>query len=464
MTAPERPPTDSTRTRSREDVTSWLALGLSLLFAVFAVVQLVSSRDVASRGPAEEFVAPIVPAVASAAAEPLVVKASHEPVAVAVVVYEAAASDVLALITTEGTLRRGETLGQSLGRQGISAGTVHTVATEMSPVFNFRYAKPGDRYVLTQSDSGEVLRFEYQRSEMERYYLIQTGSGYRAEAFEPVIERRRARIAGVVTTSLYDAIDALGEYVELANDFAEIFAWDVDFTRAVQSGDEFRILYERRFLVGDDGSERYIGPGRILAARYATAGERYDAMYYELEEGRGGYYRLDGSSVERQFLRAPLKYRRVSSGYSANRLHPILKVRRPHYGIDYAAASGTPVWSVADGTVIFRGVMGGFGKTVKVRHTNGYVSYYGHLSRFPRELKVGQKLRQKQIVGFVGSTGPHLDFRLKHNGRYVNPAALRTPAGDPIPAGRMPSYEQVRDALLLELDPTPLRVATGEAG
>jgi murein DD-endopeptidase MepM/ murein hydrolase activator NlpD len=217
----------------------------------------------------------------------------------------------------------------------------------------------------------------------------------------------------------------------------------------------------------EDGTETYVRPGRILAARYSNGLHEYRALYFEQAEGRGGYYRPDGSSVRRQLLRTPLNYRRVSSRFSRSRLHPILKVRRPHLGIDYAAPYGTPVWVVADGTVFFRGYSGGLGNVVKVRHANGYVSYYGHLSRYARGLKVGQRVQQKEVIGYVGSTGistgPHLHYQLMKNGRSIDPAAVRTPAGAPIPTAGREAFAQLRDELLRELDPTQLVVVTNEA-
>ncbi len=371
------------------------------------------------------------------------------------------------LVLTEGELKRGETLSAALRRSQTDWVVIHAIDTGMLPVFNFRYARPGDRFRLVQDEDGKLVRFSYDRSVLERYVLHSEGEELVAERIEPDIETRRSRIAGAVSGSLYESVGALGETTELASDFADIFAWDVDFSRGVQRGDEFSILYERRFLQTDTGAEVYIGPGRILAARYSNAAGDYHAIGFGSEEELLGYYRPDGSSVERQFLRAPLKYRRISSRYSPNRLHPILKVRRPHLGIDYAAPIGTPVWSVASGTVIFRGVQGGFGKLVKVRHANGYVSFYGHLSRFVASLPVGAKVQQKQVIGYVGSTGlstgPHLDFRLKQNGRYVNPSSIQTPPAKPIPAEHMPRFHATRDALLQELDPAPLMVVTNEA-
>ena len=173
-----------------------------------------------------------------------------------------------------------------------------------------------------------------------------------------------------------------------------------------------------------------------------------------------------GPSVQGQFLKAPLHYTRISSRFSSARRHPILKVTRPHHGIDYAAPSGTPLWTVADGEVIYRGWAGGFGNLVKVRHDNGYVSYYAHLSRFAPGLRVGAQVHQKQLIGYVGksglATGPHVCFRIAKNGRYVNPARLRTPAGDPIPEALMPLFGGSRDLLLAELNGASL-AATQEA-
>ncbi len=371
------------------------------------------------------------------------------------------------LAISKGSLDPGETISTALRRFEIDWLVIHHIDRGMLPVFDFRHARPGDRFEVALDEDGQLVRFDYERSALERYVLTRVGEEFAAERIEPDIRITQSRIAGVVNGSLYEAVAALGESTDLAADFADVFAWDVDFSRSVQPGDEFTILYERKHLVTDDGSEVYIGPGAILAARYVNAGRTFEAYRFEAGEGEQaetGYYRSDGSSVERQFLRAPLKYRRISSRYSPNRLHPILKIRRPHLGIDYAAPRGTPVWSVANGKVIFRGVQGGFGKLIKVRHANGFVTYYGHLSRFAKSLTVGSRIQQKQVIGFVGSTGlstgPHLDFRLKQNGRYVNPATLDTPPARPIPAAQMASFQVARAELAQQLDPVPMVAAT----
>jgi murein DD-endopeptidase MepM/ murein hydrolase activator NlpD len=441
---------------------SWGSLALAALCSAVAAYQLGSQ-------PAHFASASVVPLALEAerASEaivpvpvetlPILVTASPEPVSYA---------PVKVRVYSEGQLRRGETLALALDRQDVAPQLVHEIATSLRPVFDFRYARAGDHYRLAQDELGRIAEFDYVRSEFERYALRREGEKLVAERYEPAVHVERARLAGVVTKSLYDAIQGLGESGDLAHDFAEIFAWDVDFSRSVHPGDEFHILYERRYLRSDEGRERYVGAGRILAARYASASAEHSAIYYELGEGRGGYYRPDGSAVERKFLQAPLTYRRISSTFSTGRLHPVLGRRRPHLGIDYAAPTGTQVWSVGDGRVVFRGWLGGLGKTVKIRHENGFESWYGHLSRYP-SLALGQKVRQKQVIGYVGSTGlstgPHLHFVLKKSGRHVNPSQLHAAPAAPIPRRQMQQFAAARDQLLQALEPRALRVVTNEA-
>lgn len=359
-----------------------------------------------------------------------------------------------------GRIQAGDTLSRSLGRFEVSHAMVHTIDRGLRPLFDFRRSRPGHRFWLTRDAEGSLLEFRYQVSDLESFVLRREGDEYRAAHEEAELRPVRAWIAGVVTSNLHDAVVQLGEQGQLANDFSEIFAWDLDFTRSVRSGDEFRILYERLFRTDPSGEEVYVRPGRILAAGYTGGSHDLAAVYFEIEKGRGGYYRPDGSSVEGQFLRAPLRYTSITSRYTSARRHPILKVTRPHHGIDYAAPKGTPLWSVADGKVIYRGRAGGFGNLVKVRHGNGYVSYYSHLSRFAKGLAVGQRVQQKQVVGYVGSTGlatgPHVCFRVAKDGKFVNPSRVQTPAGPPVPSDVLARFGSERRVLMSELDQGPL--------
>jgi len=375
------------------------------------------------------------------------------------------ATDVSGLIiVTKGKLARGQWLGQALRAQGVSAQVVHQVASEMRSHFNFRNSRPGDGYRLVQDLDGRLLEFRYRDRQESSLRLLPTYEGYRVVR-EPLLLVPRIRmLSGVIRTSLYRAVKDAGESSQLASDFADIFAWDVDFTRTVRAGDDFQILYEQLYRIDDDGDEIYVRPGQILAAHYSGAVGDFSLVYFdEHNTGNGSFFRPDGSAVERHFLIAPLKYDRISSNYSSSRRHPILKVTRPHHGIDYAAPEGTAIWSVADGTVIHRGWAGGFGNLVKVRHVNGYESYYAHLSRFGERLRVGQTVRQKEIIGYVGhtglATGAHVCFRIAKDGRYVNPMKLRGPKPSPIAADNWARFAQVRDRLLGRLEVNTALVA-----
>ena len=381
--------------------------------------------------------APALPAQVSAAAPP-------------------ASSDAMthALVTT-GVIEPRGTLAQSLRTAGVTPDIVQQIAREMQSVLDFRAARAGDRYHLRQGVAGDLREFEYSTSAGVTYRIYADGPRFVAETRGADVVSRTARAAGVIQTTLYDAVQSLGESRRLASDFAEIFQWDLDFAHGIRRGDEFQILYERRYRVRSDGREVFLGPGRILAARYKGSAGDLSALYFETEEGRGGYYRPDGSPMQRPFLAAPLKYERVSSTFTYHRLHPILDVVRPHLGIDYVADEGTPLWSVADGVVIHKGWHGGFGNLVKIEHANGYVSFYTHLSRFAKGLDVGDRVRQQQVIGYVGSTGlatgPHTCFRVQKGGQYVNPAKLREGSLSNVSVAKRGDFRTARETLLADL-------------
>jgi murein DD-endopeptidase MepM/ murein hydrolase activator NlpD len=367
----------------------------------------------------------------------------------------------------EGSLASGETLSESLRQEGVSSNIVHTITRAMGKLYDFRKARPGHSYHLTLDAAGELTEFRYVTSPIESYSVSRDGEAFMSRREEPPTRTEVTRLAGVVTSNLHEAVQSLGESSQLAVDLADIFAWDIDFSRSVRFGDEIRVLYERLYRTDARGEDHYVGPGRILAARYVGAAGDHAAVYFESEQGRGGYYRPDGSSVERNFLMVPVRNSRVASAFSNSRLHPILRIWRPHHGIDYAAPEGTPIWAVADGTVIHSSRAGGFGNLVKIRHADGYVSYYGHLSRFAGGMAKGQKVRQKQVIGYVGhtglATGPHVCFRMSKDGRFVDPARLRLPGGPPLSTARREVFASSRDVLLARLDAATPLLETDEA-
>lgn len=369
------------------------------------------------------------------------------------------------VIVTRGEIGDGESLGGSLDEQGIDSATIALIENQMRGVVDFRRSRPGDRYRLGQDLQGRVLDFRYSHNEEASYYLYWDGMDYAVREEETELYAQVSKIAGMVDSSFYGAVQALGEETSLASEFARIFAWDIDFSRNVQAGDEFSILYERLYRTDEDGNEVYVRPGRILAGRYDGHVGDYTVVYYEDGEidDDGSYFRPDGTSVERAFLAAPLEYSRISSKFTRSRAHPILKVTRPHPGIDYAAPTGTPVYSVAEGVVEYRARAGASGNLVRIRHPGGYTSHYAHLSRFESDLKVGDRVSQKEIIGYVGSTGlatgPHVCFRVKKNGEYVDPMKISSPAGSPVDETELAHFEIVRDELLANLGQSPVTVS-----
>ncbi len=253
------------------------------------------------------------------------------------------------------------------------------------------------------------------------------------------LERDLVRLEGTIESSLFEAVERAGGDAELAVRLARIFQWDVDFFRDLRKGDRFVVVADRLAVEG-----RPFGWGTLFAARFVNAGRVLDAVAYPDGEGRLAYYDLEGRPLRKQFLKAPLEFSRVTSGFSLRRFHPVLKRRMPHYGVDYGAPVGTPVHVTADGVVRFVGRKGGAGKMVSVRHANGYETNYLHLSRYARGIRKGVRVRQGQVIGYVGqtgwATGPHLDYRVRLNGKWINPMRIASPPARPIGKDRLRRY------------------------
>ncbi|PLX66165.1 MAG: peptidase M23 [Denitrovibrio sp.] len=239
------------------------------------------------------------------------------------------------------------------------------------------------------------------------------------------VHKVNAIIEGDIESSLIAAINEAGENTELALMLAGIYEWEIDFFHALRKGDYFRILVEKKFA-----KNKFVGYGKILAADFMNQGRLIRALYYESDKMKG-YFKPDGTSLKKGFLKAPLRYSRISSGYTSRRLHPVTKKHTPHYGVDYAAPRGTPVYATADGRVTARGYKKYNGNYLKIKHMNGYETMYLHLYKFRRSVKRGSYVRQGDLIGYVGSTGrstgPHLDYRIKKNNRYLNPLRFKAP-------------------------------------
>lgn len=290
-------------------------------------------------------------------------------------------------------------------------------------------------FVVTWSDQSktEIIELEFKLSPVKRLVLEQTQDQWLAKSIElPVIKEDRT-FTGIVETSLWESAALSGMEPELIVELTEIFAWQIDFSREVRKGDKWRLVVEEKIVEG-----KSIGWGYILAAQYSNDGETYTGIRFPADDPMASYYQEDGTSLRRMFLKSPLKFGRVSSGFSRRRFHPILKTNRPHLGVDYAAPTGTPVRAVGDGKVIFAARNGGSGKMIKIRHNSIYSTAYLHLNGYAKGIRKGASVKQGQNIGYVGSTGlatgPHLHFSFYKRGRYVDPLRMKFPSSKPVAA------------------------------
>lgn len=314
-----------------------------------------------------------------------------------------------------------------------------------------RSLRPGMVFDARIAPSGRLSSIAVEIDRRTSLHFISGDDGIRFERRQLPIQHTIARFDGTVVSSLFGAVSEAGGRPELAIRIAEIFQWDIDFFRDLREGDEFVVLVDRQLV-----DNRFYAYGTIYAARFVNRGRNLDAFVYRGPDGRLGYYDGEGTPLRKQFLRAPLEFRRISSGFNLRRMHPIHHRRMPHYGVDYAAPSGTPVRATADGVVDFVGRKGGAGRMVRLRHPNSYETNYLHLSGYARGIHRGARVQQGDVIGYVGSTGwstgPHLDYRVKHNGSWINPLHLSSPAAEPLPETLLPRYVRHASSLVVVLE------------
>jgi murein DD-endopeptidase MepM/ murein hydrolase activator NlpD len=343
-----------------------------------------------------------------------------------------------------------------LSAQGISQSVAAEIIRALRPHLDFRRLNPGDALELHRDLQGELVKVVYRQSPVDIVEAERQREMWTASRRDVPVEHRVVPVTGALEGNLFDSMESLGEQAQLVLDFAEIFAWDFDFASDSQPGDRFRMLVEKVYT-----GEQFVKYGRILAAEYESEGKTHTGIYFRDKEG-GGYYTPTGESLRRAFLKSPLEFTRISSRYSYGRRHPILGGVRPHLAVDYAAPHGTPVWAVADGTVEYAGWKGGNGNTVILRHRANFKTMYNHLSRFGKSIRAGTKVTQRQVIGYVGSTGlstgPHLDYRVIKDGRFVNPLKETFLPGKPISAASRPLFIETRNSTLGQLRST---VASG---
>lgn len=322
-------------------------------------------------------------------------------------------------------IKKGMTLTDILAKHNLSPAEIHKIREEAKPIYDFAKIKAGHEIRVFSTQEGNIECIEYDIDEINYLQLKKEEENYKAEIKEFPYETEVKMISGTIEDNLIEAVNKEEEEDFLALSLAEIFAWDIDFYTDLRRGDSFKIIFEKKYL-----NNKFTGYGNIIAAEFINQGKMFQAFRYTYPDTKkGDYFTPDGNSLRKEFLKSPIRFSRITSRFSYSRLHPIRKVYRPHYGVDYAADIDTPVQATADGTVIFVGWNGASGRMVKIRHKNAYVTMYLHLRKYAKGIRKGAKVKGGQIIGKVGSsgesTGPHLDYRIKYRGKYINPLAAR---------------------------------------
>jgi murein DD-endopeptidase MepM/ murein hydrolase activator NlpD len=352
-----------------------------------------------------------------------------------------------------GNIRKGETLFDIFRKYHLDVGELFKLREASADVHRLRDLYPDRPYKIVLDRNDKIASFVYWIDDDTILNISSTDSGYSAEKIPVKYEKRIEHIGGIIKDNLVSSMGEERGDLMLALQLSDIFAWDIDFTTDLRNNDVFKIVVEGLYLNG-----KFKKYGDILSAEFINNGVVYHAYRFE-NNGKADYYNDMGQSLRRTFLKAPLSFRRISSAFTSSRFHPILKIYRPHHGLDYAAPTGTPVSVSGDGTVIFAGRKGGYGNLVIVRHRNNYKTYYGHLSRIRKGIGRGAKVAQGQLIGYVGATGiatgPHLHYEMRINDKAVNPLSVKIPHGKAIPLSVMAEFRNVRDTMESKLASIP---------
>ncbi len=378
-----------------------------------------------------------------------------------VVTETAPIAEAPALLSQSGVVKKNTSFFDLLLSHDISPQEIHGIAKSARPVYNFKRIYPGQSYELLTDEEGGLAKLKFSISD-ERYVEVRNEDGsYKTKMRDYQFDVVRRTASGSISHSLFAAIDEQSIPLEIGIKLSDIFAWDIDFFTDVRKDDYFRVIYEEK--TRSDGLRKI---GDIIAAEFNTRGHSHYAFLYENEKSFADYYDENGKSLRKQLLKAPLSYTRISSNFSRRRFHPILHRYTPHTGIDYAAPHGTPVMATGDGSVMTASRTRANGNYIKIKHNSNYITYYLHLSRFAKGIKNGAKVRQGQVIGYVGATGyatgPHLDYRVKKNGRFVNPRSLKLPPANPVSQENMAEFKIVGERYLASLAMIPTTDAQAE--
>lgn len=351
----------------------------------------------------------------------------------------------------EERIGRGDTLADLLARMQVSAGDSRDFLAAARQHRALAHLSPGRSVLARVTAGGQLLTFRYLAADDKLVTVNRVNGEFHVSQREVALESRMLMRSGKIQGSLFGATDAADVPDRIASEMAEAFSGDIDFHKDLRRGDHFSVVYEAFYFDG-----QLIRTGRLLAAEFVNQGKSHRALYFRDAQGRDGYYSPDGQNLKRAFLKSPMPFTRISSGFSNARYHPVLQEWRAHKGIDYAAPTGTPVRAVADAVVDFAGTQGGYGNLVVLRHQGTYSTAYGHLSRFGKGVKRGARVSQGQVIGYVGATGlatgPHLHYEFRVAGVQKDPLALKLPTSYPLDARARAQFAAASGPMLHRLE------------
>jgi murein DD-endopeptidase MepM/ murein hydrolase activator NlpD len=350
-----------------------------------------------------------------------------------------------------GIVKRNEFLADILLKYNVDYAVIDKIAKKTRDIFDVRKIRRGNQYVMiTKNDSiSKPYYFIYEINKSD-FVVYDLKDSLKAYISKKKFEYKEEAIKGIISSSLWNAVIESGGNPNLANSLSEVYAWTIDFF-GLQKNDSFKVIYDKLYIEGEPS-----GIGKIKASLFNHMGDDYYAFYFE-QNGEGDYFDEKGNSLERTFLKAPLRYSRISSRFTESRYHPVLKIYRPHHGVDYAAPEGTPVHAVGDGIITKKGYQKrGGGNYLKIKHNSTYTTSYMHLRAFAKGMVVGRHVKQGEIIGYVGhtglATGPHLDFRFYRNGKAINPLKVKSPPAKPVAKENIPRFDSLVNHYLQILD------------
>lgn len=350
------------------------------------------------------------------------------------------------------TVADGDTLSSVFAKAGLSDDALHELLASNRDAQQLTRVKSGQIFHITRNGKGELEALSSRLSSLENVQVTRTAQGFSVKREQLKPATRQVYAHGVIDSSLFVATKRAGLPHGLAMELASIFGYDIDFALDLREGDEFEVIYEENALDG----KRVGNGGTILAARFTSRGKTFSAVRFTDRQGSSTYYRADGSSMRKAFIRTPVDFARISSRFTNARFHPVLNKMRAHKGVDYAAPPGTPIKATGDGKVLTAGRQGGYGNTVVIQHGQSYRTVYGHMKGFAAGIRAGSQVKQGQIIGYVGttglSTGPHLHYEFQINGQHVDPLSQKLPMADPLAGAERKRFLQQSQPLLARLD------------